>query len=482
MTGVPKRLNQRDMDSSSYRLSRVPQKFSTKVVKDQQQDSYAVNYYASNPIDTRTPEDKLEEINEKLTEELGEDEMFALLIQKRALSQMIYGENSTEAIIATTELGAFYNKNGKPNSAMRNLAKVQAVAKTADISEEQALTLAVELADACLNASAKSRQDKGKQVATADSALTPHAKTETADLMVSFRRELYLARIRSYRNRWRDSLKFYIEALAQYEPAHPKDDNDKEKEKEEDIEEANLCVEAGQVAEKCEAWKKAIQLYTKAKGLYEEMEYEEDALRLANRILYAEEMRKEQKQKEEEEQLQEDFIDDGEEDRGEPAEEPADDEGKKEESDHPDHEHHSEEHHSEEHHSDEHHSEGHHSEEHHSEEHNSEEHHSEEHNSEGHHSDEHHSEEHNSDEHHSEEHNSDEHHSEEHHSEPGPNSDDPQSDEHHPEDEEGEHKSEHENSAGGEQHSEHEDDLKLHPSNIVQVMGDKILGDDENND
>ena len=83
----------------------------------------------------------------------------------------------------------------------------------------------------------------------------------------------------------------------QYEPAHPKDDNDKEKEKEEDIEEANLCVEAGQVAEKCEAWNKAIQLYTKAKGLYEEMEYEEDALRLANRILYAEEMRKEQKQK-----------------------------------------------------------------------------------------------------------------------------------------------------------------------------------------
>ena len=477
MTGVPKRLNQRDMDSSSYRLSRVPQKFSTKVVKDQQQDSYTVNYYASNPIDTRTPEDKLEEINEKLTEELGEDEMFALLIQKRALSQMIYGENSTEAIIATTELGAFYNKNGKPNSAMRNLAKVQAVAKTADISEEQALTLAVELADACLNASAKSRQDKGKQVATADSALTPHAKTETADLMVSFRRELYLARIRSYRNRWRDSLKFYIEALAQYEPAHPKDDNDKEKEKEEDIEEANLCVEAGQVAEKCEAWQKAIQLYTKAKGLYEEMEYEEDALRLANRIDYAEEMRKEQKQKEEEEQLQEDFIDDGEEDRGEPAEEPADDEGKKEESDHSDHEHHSEEHHSEEHHSEEHNSEGHHSDEHHSEEHNSDEHHSEEHNSEG-----HHSEEHNSDEHHSEEHHSEEHHSEEHHSEPGPNSDDPQSDEHHPEDEEGEHKSEHENSAGGEQHSEHEDDLKLHPSNIVQVMGDKILGDDENND
>ena len=290
MSGPPKRLNQRDMDSSSYRLSRVPQKFSLKAAKDEQQDSYAVNYYASNPIDTRTPEDKLEEVNSKLGEDLSEDEMFALLIQKRALCQMIYGENSTEAIIATTELGAFYNKNGKPNSAMRNLAKVQAVAKTADLSSEQALSLAVELADACLNAVAKTRQDKGKQVATADSALTPHAKTESSDLMTGFRRDLYLARIRSYRNRWRESLAFYVKALDQYEPAHPKDENDKEKEREDEVEEANLCVEAGQVAEKHEEWKKAIELFKKAKELYEEMEYEEDARRLADRIENAQEM------------------------------------------------------------------------------------------------------------------------------------------------------------------------------------------------
>ena len=50
-----KKMNRKDMDSACYRLSRVPQKYSmTKAVKSENSDSYAVTYYQSNPVDTRT--------------------------------------------------------------------------------------------------------------------------------------------------------------------------------------------------------------------------------------------------------------------------------------------------------------------------------------------------------------------------------------------------------------------------------------------
>jgi tetratricopeptide (TPR) repeat protein len=282
------RLNQRDLDSSCYRLSRVPQKFAmSKAVKAEPTESFATTYYSQNPLDTRTPQEKLADVESRLTEgPADEDEKFTLLVQKKTLTQMIYGEASPETIRATTVLGAFYNEHNKPDSAARNLTKASGNAKQTELQQEDLFELAVELADANLNATAQNKLDKAKQVAIADATLTPYAEYESENKLSCFKRDLYLGRIRSFRMHWNEALAFYEKALAAYPAVHqdeqqPGGDGE---EKEKFPEEANICVEAAQVAERIDGCDKAPGLYRRAYDLYLELGYDEDAERLEGKI------------------------------------------------------------------------------------------------------------------------------------------------------------------------------------------------------
>jgi tetratricopeptide (TPR) repeat protein len=266
----------------------------TKAVKSETSESFAVNYYSSNPIDTRPPQEKLSDVESKLSEGAADDdEKFTLLVQKKTLSEMIFGETSPEAIRATTELGAFYNEHNKPDSASRNLSKASQNAKQTELQAEDAFTLAVELSDANLNASSPSKADKTKQVAVADLELSRFAEYESANGMNSFRRDLYLARIRSYRTKWEESLAFYEKALATYQSVHPeekKPEGDDQPppeggERQEKLpEEANIYVEAAEVAERVQEDAKAGQYYQKAYDLYKRMGFDEDAAKIEEKI------------------------------------------------------------------------------------------------------------------------------------------------------------------------------------------------------
>jgi hypothetical protein len=282
------RLNQRDLDSSCYRLSRVRGQFViSKACKSDPPGSFSITYFSQNPIDTRPPKEKLEEIDSKLSEgNLERDEQFTLIVQKRILCQLIYGEISPEFLRATTELAQFYNSHNKPDSASRNLIKAPTQAKQVNLTEEDEFALAVELADANLNASAPSKLEKAKQVALADIQLTPYASYESPNKLNCFRRDLCLARIRSFRTKWEESLEFYELALRAYPETHPEPEKGPEEESPEEKtpDEANIYLEAAQVAERIPGCEKAPGFYRKAYDMYIKLGYDEDAARIEDKI------------------------------------------------------------------------------------------------------------------------------------------------------------------------------------------------------
>ncbi|OHS93819.1 hypothetical protein TRFO_02339 [Tritrichomonas foetus] len=270
----------------------------SKAVKAETSDSFAVQYYSDNPVDTRTPQEKLDEVESKLGESnVDNDEKFSLLVQKRSLCQMIYGENSPESIRAATELGAFYNSLEKPESALRNLNKAHQSAKQVQLEEEDGFLLALELADASLNSKQGSKQERHKQIVLADNTLTPYAEHEGATPQIVFRKDLCFARIRAYRQKFEEAVNYYEKALSEYSASkennekkdddEKKDDNEKkddeEEEKEEDIIEPNLYVEAAQIAEKAES-EKSEEWFKKAYDLYTQRGFEAEAKRIENKI------------------------------------------------------------------------------------------------------------------------------------------------------------------------------------------------------
>jgi hypothetical protein len=194
---------------------------------------------------------------------------------------MVYGENSPEAVRAGIDLGAFYNEHGKPDSAARNLIRASQSARATEVQAEDLFLLAVELADASLSANAPTKADRARQIAQADAALAPYAEFTSDSKVNCFRRDLYLARVRAFKGKWADALALYERALAGYADAHPEEaertDAEPEEGEERCPEEANMCVEAAQIAERIEGCDRAPQLYRRAYDLYTEKGCTEDA-------------------------------------------------------------------------------------------------------------------------------------------------------------------------------------------------------------
>jgi hypothetical protein len=179
----------------------------TNAVKSETSESFAVMYYNSYPIGTRPPQEKLSD------GAADDDEKVTLLLQKRTLSQMIFGETSSEAIRATTELGAFYNAHKKPHSTEHNLSKARQSAKQTGPQVDDSFTLT----DVILS-TAWPKAEKTKQFALADAELSSCRASPNA--LNAFHRNLFLGRIQSYRARWEESFAFYEKAIATHPAVH----------------------------------------------------------------------------------------------------------------------------------------------------------------------------------------------------------------------------------------------------------------------
>lgn len=304
------------MDSACHRLSRVPQKFSSsKAVQSEKSEPFAVTYFKNNPDaaqDIRPPDEKLSDIETALQGQLQASEKFSLLVQQKALRFINYGENSPEAFRSFLAIGAFYNEQKRPDSAIRHLNKAKSLEdqQKCEVSPDEDAQLAVELADAHLSYKTQ------KHTKDAFEALRPHIETEIEDIKYRHRRDLYLARCYNYMNELENAQEPYRLALETYDEAHTNPNQDQENqdpEKENEQKKANLkeqgrlYCEAADAAERLEDIKAAKQYYRDAHRIYSELGDEQATKGLEIKIetLGPDEEEEEEQAQEEAEQQQE---------------------------------------------------------------------------------------------------------------------------------------------------------------------------------
>lgn len=326
---VSTRLNAKDLDSSCYRLSRVPQKFATdKLTKQEQNGNYAETYYKNNPdveIDTTPPLEKYENVrkalkekiqsNEQNFEECGEeqskqkgkgnkdqsdastkdDERFVLLVQQKSLAFLVFGENSPESVCALTDLGAFYNEHGYPDSALRNLKKAQSMCNAhnnqrVQISEGDKIRLDIETADANMNITPSSIHEKKKKIDLSERLIAQYANKEIEDVQLRFRRDYLLANIYYRKRKYEECVPFFEAAGEAYLSTH----NNKPSR-----DYAGIYACAGEAVSFLESQNRAnfslgdvnqtnespksVDLYMKAVKIFEELEMFDDANRIRSR-------------------------------------------------------------------------------------------------------------------------------------------------------------------------------------------------------
>ena len=278
----PQKLNQREMDSSSYRLSKIPQKFQmTKIQKAETSTSYAVNFYNNNPeipIDTRLPKEKLDEIDSKLlddTIEIDDNERFDLLVQQKSLRFLVFGEVSREAVQSMISIGEFYNKQGHPESAMRHLNKAQQTAKSLLLSADDSLRLALEMATSHLITKTNNKSDQLKNINNAEKLILPHSNTYSEDLIIIYRRDSLIADILNKKQKFEESLEFYIKACEIFIEAH-------NGQKTQEL--ADLYFTTGNIAKKIENIEKTKLFYNSAYDLYLELGMDDNAQKVKELI------------------------------------------------------------------------------------------------------------------------------------------------------------------------------------------------------
>ena len=275
----PLRLNRKDLDSSVYRLSRVREQYkANKAVRNEKNDSFVLTYYKQKPdeLDTRSPEEKLADIQERLSgDDVPQEERHRLLAQQKQLCYFAHGEESAEMLKCEKELGLYYNRNHRPASAVRHLSNARNLEKKNNVEPQESMEIAVEIAEACLSLrDVNKRQETMKRMAQANEALQPVMQVEVEDLQLMYRRDLAQARVTTTRGRFEQALGQYDKAMESLEKVRGQ----------ENAEVANLYVEMADVAEADENEELAGKHYKSAHGIYVKLGMEEEARSIEDKL------------------------------------------------------------------------------------------------------------------------------------------------------------------------------------------------------
>lgn len=299
-----KRLNQKDLDTSCFRLSRVAQKYkSNRAVKQEEQRSFIDRFYSENPdaLDIRSPDEKLEEIQNQLQDEnLEPHDRFLLIAQQKQLNSFKYGEESSEVMQSEVQLGIYYNDTGRPKSAIRHLSKAHQLEQTIKPPPEDSVVIAVETVDAYLTIHESLKKNEAiRNMNRANELLKPIAEVQLEDPHLTFRRDIDIARVSALRGKSGDAMEQYETAMKSLEADVGKDT----------VESANILCEMGENADFAGEKEKSRDYYFAAFRIYRALDMNNEAEAILPRFKTEEEeeeMPNENGQlnEEEEEQLQ----------------------------------------------------------------------------------------------------------------------------------------------------------------------------------
>ena len=252
-----------EIDSSSYRLSKVPQKFSTSnMTLDQRHDPFSVRYFKEHPDeedDEHSPLEKLNSLENADLSKMDEAQKFTYYAKKKALIYMAYGENSREALGAHLEIGDYYQDTGRAKSALRHYFR----AHTIESSVEVDLITKARIATGKAECNFAMKKTKKKDVSATAAALEPYLNVDIGDEKLCFRIDLLHARILYHMSKFQEALEKFKLVLAS---------TDEIKCRGGPALLADLYYEAGYSASYSGNTDEAVRYFQRARDIYKELE------------------------------------------------------------------------------------------------------------------------------------------------------------------------------------------------------------------
>lgn len=298
-----KRLNQKELDTSCFRLSRVAQKYkSNRAVKQEEQRSFIDKYYSENPdaLDIRSPDEKLEEIENQLQDEnLEPHDKFLLIAQQKQLSSFKYGEESSQVMRCEIQLGVYYNEIGRPKSAIRHLTKAHQLENPKETTPEESVIIAVETTDAYLSIQDSLKRNEAiKNLNRASELLKAVANVPLEDQQLTYRRDIDIPRVSANRGKFNEALEQYETAMKSLEACFGKDS----------AEAAGVLCEMGETASYAGDIEKSKDLYFSAFQIYRALDMNAQAEAILPKFKTEEEEEKEKEEEEEKPKEEEEAV------------------------------------------------------------------------------------------------------------------------------------------------------------------------------
>lgn len=208
-----RRSDSQEDQSLSRRAPRSSRNFQVKHNQNEKVETFADVYFKENPdaeIDLDSPEIKLQKLEDRLQLfDVDNSEKFQILIKIKAMTYILYGEDSVQSLRIHARLGKLYNDNHRPQSALRHLQKAQDLSGKFHVDQSELISIAVETAEAHLSLRSDNKQESQKHTSQAMEILSPYVSVEIKDLELKYRRDL--ANARSF-----TAAKKYEQALEQY--------------------------------------------------------------------------------------------------------------------------------------------------------------------------------------------------------------------------------------------------------------------------
>ncbi|OHT15574.1 hypothetical protein TRFO_02928 [Tritrichomonas foetus] len=247
------------MDNACRRLARVSNKTASSTKRSDSPESFAINYFSNNPdipLDKRSPQEKLKEFNSKLRDlDLEDNDRFNILVQKKAICSLAYGDDSPETFEALVQLGSFYNSQNRPESAIRHLQKAQEVSTAIDVTDDQKFEVSVELAEAYVTIKPQTKSESNRNLTNAENIFKPYEDYEAEDQMLRYRMNMIKAKIKVRRQKYADAFTLYEHAYEDLDAANKGKTTEQT---------ASLFIEMGDCAESGGDPKTAVEMYQRA--------------------------------------------------------------------------------------------------------------------------------------------------------------------------------------------------------------------------
>lgn len=190
-----KRISQKVIDTTSRRLSEPADKFK-KLQADSniENGTFAINFFKKNPHlkDEARPEDKIKKFDQILNANcLDSSERLKVLVQKKMLVSLVYGQVSTEYLESVAALGSYYNSIHRTTSAIRNLEEAIDIDISVSNSMEESMKIRIELAEAYLNLPCAKKSELVRNTNKALNTIKQYSDVVTDDLKSFFLKAIF---------------------------------------------------------------------------------------------------------------------------------------------------------------------------------------------------------------------------------------------------------------------------------------------------